>query len=68
MAQAVKHLSTMQETQVQSLGWEDSWRRKWQPTPVFLSGDFYGQRLQSMGSQRVEHDGAHRENHIYGIT
>ena len=23
--------------QVQSLGWEDPWRRKWQPTPVFLS-------------------------------
>ena len=23
MAQMVKHLSTMQETQVQSLGWED---------------------------------------------
>ena len=20
------------------------WRRKWQPTPVFLSGEFYGQR------------------------
>jgi len=56
MAQAVKHPSTMQETQVQSLGWEDSWRRKWQPTPVFLSGDFYGQRLQSMESQRVGHD------------
>ena len=24
MAQTVKHLSAMQETQVQSLGWEDS--------------------------------------------
>ena len=21
-----------------------SWRRKWQPTPVFLSGEFHGQR------------------------
>ena len=20
------------------------WRRKWQPTPVFLPGDFHGQR------------------------
>ena len=20
------------------------WRRKWQPTPVFLPGEFYGQR------------------------
>jgi len=27
------------------------WRRKWQPTPVFLPGEFHGQRLQSMGSQ-----------------
>ena len=34
----------MWETQVQSLGWEDPWRRKWQPTPVFLPGEFYGPR------------------------
>ena len=31
------------------------WRRKWQPTPVSLPGEFHGQRslaeLQSMGSQ-----------------
>ena len=32
----------MQETWVPSLGWEDPWRRKWQPTPVFLSGESYG--------------------------
>ena len=35
------------------------WRRKWQPTPVFLPENFYGQEpggLQSMGSQRVRHD------------
>ena len=25
--------------QVQSLGWEDPWSRKWQPTPVFLPGN-----------------------------
>ena len=29
---------------VQSLGWEISWRRNWQPTPVFLPGGFHGQR------------------------
>ena len=35
------------------------WRRKWQPTPVFLPGKSHGQRslvaggLQSMGSKRV---------------
>ena len=27
------------ETWVQYLGWEDAWRREWQPTPVFLPGD-----------------------------
>ena len=33
--------SSMQETGVQFLGWEDPWRRKWQPTPVFLPGQFH---------------------------
>ena len=37
------------------------WRRKWQPTPVFLSGESQGWRslvgcIQSTGSQRVGHD------------
>jgi len=36
------------------------WRRKWQPTPVFLPGKIpwivEPGRLQSMGSQRVRHD------------
>ena len=35
------------------------WRRKWQPIPLFLPGKSHGQRspggLQSMGSQRVRH-------------
>ena len=30
--------------EVQSLGWEDSQRRAWQPTPVFLPGESRGQR------------------------
>ena len=34
----------MQETRVQSLGWEDPWRREWQPTLVFLAGEFHGQK------------------------
>ena len=34
MAQTVKRLPAMRETRLQSLGWEDPWRRKWQPTPV----------------------------------
>ena len=44
VAQLVKNLPAMQETQVQSLGWGDPWRRKWQPTPVFLPGESQGQR------------------------
>ena len=60
MAQTVKRLSTMWETWVQSLGWEDplekemaihsstiAWKIPWTEEPG---------RLQSMGSQRVVHD------------
>ena len=36
------------------------WRRKWQPTPVFLPGESQGRGspggLPSMGSHRVGHD------------
>ena len=44
VAQTVKNLPAMQETSVQSLDEEDPWRRKWQPTPVFLLGKFLEQR------------------------
>ena len=37
-------MQEMEETRVQSLGWEDPWSRKWQPTPVFLPGDSHVQR------------------------
>ena len=51
MAQTVKHLPT----RVQSLGWEDLLEKEMAPTPVFLPGEFHGQRnlvrLQSMGLQ-----------------
>ena len=60
VAQMVKRLPTMQETRVQSLGWEDhlekemethssilAWKIPWMEEPG---------RLQSMGSQRVGHD------------
>ena len=43
----VKNLVPMQETQemqVQSLDPEDPLRRTWQPTPVFLTEKFHGQR------------------------
>ena len=29
---------------------------EWLPTPVLLPGEFHGQRLQSMGLQRVEYN------------
>ena len=37
----VKNLPAKQ-TWILSLGWEDPWNRKWQPTPVFLPGEFHG--------------------------
>jgi len=60
VAQTVKNLPAMQETQVQSLGWEDplekgmatdssilAWRIPWTEEPG---------GLQSLGLQRVRHD------------
>ena len=60
VGQMVKRLSTMPETRVRSLGWEDplekemaahsrtiAWKISWTEEP---------RRLQSMGSQRVRHD------------
>ena len=60
VAQMVKHLSTMQETWVRALGWEDplekemavhsstvAWKIPWTEKPG---------TLQSMGPQRVGHD------------
>ena len=48
VAQPSEHLPAMQETQetwVWSLGQEDdTWRKAWQPTPVFLPGESLGQR------------------------
>ena len=43
IAQMVKHLPTMQETRVRSLGREDPLERKWQLTSVFLPGESHGQ-------------------------
>ena len=41
------NLPSVQETWVQSLGWKDPRRRKWQPPPVFLPGESHGQRSLS---------------------
>ena len=38
VTQLVKNLPAVQETWVQSLVGKIPWRRKWQPTPVFLPG------------------------------
>ena len=62
VAQMVKNLPAMQETWVQSLAQEIPWWREWQPTPIFLPGEFPWTEepdgLQSMGLQRVGHDWA----------
>ena len=44
VAQMVKNPPAMQETWVQSLGWEDPLKKEWLPTPVLLPGEFHGQR------------------------
>ena len=44
VAQMVKSLPVLQEICVQFLGWGYLWRREWLPTPVFLPGEFHGQR------------------------
>ena len=44
VAQGVKYLPAMLETWVQSLGLEDPLEKERQPTPVFLPGEFHGQR------------------------
>ena len=44
VAQMIQNLPAMQDTWILSLGWEDPWRRKWLPTPVFFAGEFHGQR------------------------
>ena len=44
VAQTVKNLPTVQETWVQSLGWEDPLEKEMTPIPVLLTGEFHGQR------------------------
>ena len=60
VAQMVKNLPTMWESQVQSLGWEDPLEKGMATHSVILAWripwtEELG-RLQSMGLQRVEHD------------
>ena len=70
VVQMVKNLLKMLEMWVQFMGWEDPLGQGWLPTPVFLPGEFHGQRSlvlcnpwghkesQSMGLERVGHDWA----------
>ena len=44
MARVVKNLPAMQETQFNNWVRKIPWRRKWQPTPVFLPGESQGRR------------------------
>ena len=44
VAQRVKRLPAMQETQVPSPGWEDPLEKEMEPTPVLLPGKFHGWR------------------------
>jgi len=60
MAQMVKNLPVMWETWVPSLGWEDPLEKGVTTHPVFLPGESpwteEPARLQSMESQRAEHN------------
>ena len=60
VAQMVKCLPTMQETGVQSLGWEDLLEKEMATHSSILAWTIPRMeepgRLQSMGSQRVGHD------------
>jgi len=48
-----------------------SWRRKWQPTPVFLPGKCYGQKnmvgYSPWGYKIVGHDLVTKQQHILGL-
>ena len=60
MAQKLKRLPTVWETQVLSLGWEDPLEKEMATHSSILAWEIPRMeelgRLQSMGSQRVGHD------------
>ena len=52
----VEGLPAMQEMRVQFQIGKIPWRRKWQPSPVFLPGKFHGQRsLEGFRVRATEH-------------
>ena len=56
MAQTVKNLPAMQETQVQSLGPEDLLEKGMATHSSILPGESQGQRRLAGGTTRVGHD------------
>ena len=57
VAQMVKHLPMMRETQVQSLSREDLLEKDMATHSSILAWKIpWTERLQSMGSQRIRHD------------
>ena len=60
VAQMVKNLPAMQETQVQTLGWKDPLEKGMATLSSILAWEIPWTEepggLQSMGSQRVRHD------------
>ena len=69
MAQRVKNLPAKQETQVRSLGWEDSLEKEMATHSSILAWKFPRTEepggLQSMGWQRVGHDLGDRAWHAW---
>ena len=58
----------MQEMQVRSWFGKIPWSRKWQPTPVFLPGKFYGQKSLAgycTGLQTVRPDWVTKHTHTH---
>ena len=56
VVQTVKHLPTVWENQVQSLGWEDLLEKEMATHSYILVWTEKPGRLQPMGLQRVGHD------------
>ena len=60
VAQMVKNLPAMRGPRFDPWVRKIPWRRAWQPTSVFLPGEFHGQRslagYSPWGSKRVGHD------------
>ena len=65
VAQRIKHLPAMQESWVGMI----PWRRKWQPTKVFLPGESHGQRSLAGYSPRGRKESDATERlHVFSFT